>query len=53
MKNLVSSWNAVSEEILVNCFKKANISYANQRTVVTDADDPFKIIEEEFDNLRK
>ena len=24
MKNLVSSWNAVSEETIVNCFKKAN-----------------------------
>ena len=30
MKNLVSSWNAVSEETITNCFKKANISHANQ-----------------------
>ena len=53
MKNLVSSWNAVSEETIVNCFKKANISHANQQTAVTDADDPFKSLEEELDNLRK
>ena len=53
MKNLVSSWNAVSEENIVNCFKKANISHANQQTAVTDADDPFKSLEEELNNLRK
>ena len=53
MKNLVSSWNAVSEEAIANCFKKANISHANQQTAVTNADDPFKSLEEELDNLQK
>ena len=53
MKNLVSSWNAVSEESIVNCFEKANISHANQKTAVTDADDPFESLEEELGNLRK
>ena len=54
MKNLLSSWNAVSEEeTVVNCFKKANISHSNQQTTVTDADDPFKSLEEELNNLRK
>ena len=53
MKNLVSSWNAVSEETISNCFKKANISHANQQTAMTDADDPFKSLEEELSNLRK
>ena len=53
MKNLVPSWNAVSEETIVNCFKKANISHANQQTAVTDANDPFKSLEEELANLRK
>ena len=54
MKNLLSSWNAVSEEeTVVNCFKKANISHGNQQTTVTDADDPFKSLEEELNNLRK
>ena len=52
IKNLVSSWNAVSEkETIVNCFEKANISHANQQTAVIDADDPFKSLEEELDNL--
>ena len=46
MKSLVSSWNAVSEETIVNCFKKTNISHANQQTAVTNADDSFKSLEE-------
>ena len=33
-------------------FKKANISHANQQTAVTGADDPFKSLEEDLDNLR-
>ena len=53
MKNLVSSWNAVSEETIANCFEKANISHANQPTAVTNADDPFKSLEEELHNLQK
>ena len=53
MKNLVSSWNAVSEKTMVNCFERANINYTNQRTAVTDANDPFKSLEEELENLRK
>ena len=46
MKNLVSSWYAVSEETIANCFKEANISHAKQQTAVTDATEPFKSLEE-------
>ena len=53
MKNLVSSWNGVSEETIVDYFKKANVGHANQQTAVIDADDPFKSLEEELNNLRK
>ena len=53
MKNLVSSWYAVSEETIANCFKEANISHAKQQTAATDATEPFKKLEEELDNLRK
>ena len=53
MKNLVLSWNAVSVETIVNCFKKANISHENQQTAVTNADDPFKSLKEELNNLCK
>ena len=30
VKLLVSSWNAVSKETIINCFKKSNISQSNQ-----------------------
>ena len=55
MKNLLSSWNAVSEETIDNCFQKAkvNISHVNQQTAVTDSDDLFISLEEELDNLCK
>ena len=53
MKNLVSSWNTVSEETIVDCFKKANISHANQQSVLTDADDLFKSFKEELNHLQK
>ena len=53
MENLVSLWNAVLEETIVNCFKKTNISHGNQQTAVTNADDSFKSLEEELDSLCK
>ena len=52
MKDLVSSWNAVSTETVVNCFKKAGISDSNQQMAEAD-DDPFKSLAEELDCLRE
>ena len=43
----------MSEETIVKCFKRTNISHENQQTAVTDADDPFKSLEEELSNLCK
>ena len=53
MKNLVSSWKAVPEKAIVNCFKKAIISHEKQQTAVTNADDPSKSLEEELEHSRK
>ena len=53
MKNLMLPWKAVSEETIVNCFKKVNISHASKQTALTNADDPFKSLEEELEKLRK
>ena len=39
---LLSAWNAVSTETIVNCFRKAGISTANQEAVIADEDVPFK-----------
>ena len=53
MNDLVSSWNAVSKETVVNCFKKAGISDSNQQMAESDDDDPFKSLTEELDRLRE
>ena len=53
MKHLVSSWNAVSKETIVNCFKKSNISQSNQHAAVNDDDDPFKSLQEDLGKLHE
>ena len=50
---LVSSWNAVSTETIVNCFRKAGISSSSQELAQTDGDDTFKELNEELSRLRK
>ena len=47
MKYLVSSWNVVSKETIVNCFK--NISQSNQQAAVNDDDNPLKILREDLE----
>ena len=37
-KNLVLSWNAVSEETIVSCFKEPNISYSSSASCMSHAD---------------
>ena len=49
---LISAWNAVSTETIVNCFRKAGISTANQEVAIADEDDPFKDLQNEIDALR-
>ena len=44
MKILVSSWEAVSAQTIVNCFRKAGITPEAQNSAITDADDPFSIL---------
>ena len=39
MKELVSSWNSVPKETIINCFKKAGISDSNKPVAATDVDD--------------
>ena len=51
MKHLVSSWNVVSKETIVNCFKKSNISKSNQQAAVNDDDGPFKSLQEDLEKL--
>ena len=53
MKHLVSSWNTVSKETILNCFKKSNISQSNQQAAVNDDDDPFKSLQEDLEKLHE
>ena len=49
MKMLVSSWEAVSAQTIVNCFRKAGITGSN--AVITDADDRFSNLKESLQQL--
>ena len=47
---LVSAWNSVFIETIVNCFRKAGISPANQEAAIAEEeDDPFKALQDEID----
>ena len=52
MQMLVSTWNAVSTETIVNYFRKAGFSTANQEAAIADEDDLFKDLQNEIDALR-
>ena len=52
-KILVSSWNAVSKETIVNCNKKSNISQSSQQAAVNNDDDPFKSLQEDLEKLHE
>ena len=49
---LVSAWNALTTETIVNCFHKAGISAENQDAAIAEEDDPFKDLQDEIDALR-
>ena len=49
---LVSAWNSVFIETIVNCFREAGISPANQRAAIAEEDDPFKDLQDGIDVLR-
>ena len=51
MKILVSSWEAVSAQTIVNCFRKAGITSEAQNAAITDADDPFSDLKESLQQL--
>ena len=53
MKILVDSWEVVSKETIINCFRKAGITPAVQQAVISDSDDPFKDLQESLNDLRK
>ena len=42
MQMLVSTWDALTTETIVNCFRKAGISTESQEAAVAEEDNPFK-----------
>ena len=53
MKILVDSWEVVSKETIINCFRKAGITPAVQQAAISDSEDPFKALQESLNDLRK
>ena len=53
MKILPDSWEVVSKETIINCFRKAGITPAVQQVAISDSDDPFKDLQEGLNDLRK
>ena len=53
MKILADSWEVVTKETIINCFKKAGITLAVQQAAIADSDDPFKDLQESLNDVRK
>ena len=51
MKILVSSWDAVLAEFIINCFTKAGITAEAQNAAITNVDDPFSDFKESLQQL--
>ena len=43
MQMLVSAWDALSTQTIVNCFRKSGISTESQETAIAEDDDPFRV----------
>ena len=51
MKTLVSSWEAVSAQTIVNCFRMSGITPEAHNAAITDADDRFSDLKESLQQL--
>ena len=49
----VDSWEVVSKETIINCFRNAGITPAVQQAAISDSDDLFKDLQESLNDLRK
>ena len=52
MQMLVSPWDALSTQTIVNCFWKSGISTESQETAIAKDDDPLRELQDEIDDLR-
>ena len=53
MKILADSWEVVTKETIINCFRKAGITPAVQQAAIADPDDSFKDLQGSLNDLRK
>ena len=53
MKELANSWEVVTKETIINCFRKAGITPAVQKATIADSEDPFKDLQDSLNDLRK
>lgn len=49
--NLAYSWNSVSKDTIINCFKKAGIGNSSKKLAVTETDGSFKVLIEDLSHL--
>ena len=52
MQMLVSAWDALSMQTIVNCFRKSGESTESQETAIAEDDDPFRELQDEIDDVR-
>ena len=52
MQLLVSAWDALSTQTMVNCFRKSGISTKSQETATVEDDDPFRELQDGIGDLR-
>ena len=52
MPILVRPWDAVSANTVKDCFRKAGISEETQVASINDEDDPFKLLQENVNELK-
>ena len=50
---LTQDWSTVSRDTIRNCFRMGGIGGKEQQSAIADEDDPFKILEEDFDASRQ
>ena len=51
MQILVSPWDALSTQTIVNCFRKPGISTESQETAIAEDDDLFRELQDKIDDL--
>ena len=52
MHKLVSAWDALSMQTIVNCFWKSGLSTESQETAITEDGNPFPELQDETDDAR-